>query len=65
MSGHADVQAGLKNHERMVNALGNGMDGTHNSYGTGNLVAQDPPRHTALRQAVRRTGAAQEILLRH
>jgi cytochrome P450 len=46
----------------MINALGNDMDGTHNSYRTGNLVAQDPPRHTALRQAVRRTFAAQEIL---
>ena len=62
VSRHADVQAGLKNHEHMINGLGNDMDGTHNSYGKGNLVAQDPPRHTALRQAVRRTFAAQEIL---
>ena len=62
VSRHADVQAGLKNHAQMINGLGNDMDGTHNSYGKGNLVAQDPPRHTALRQAVRRTFAAQEIL---
>ena len=62
VSRHADVQAGLKNHEQMINGLGNDMDGTHNSYGKGNLVAQDPPRHTALRQAVRRSFAAQEIL---
>ena len=62
VSRYADVQAGLKNHEQLVNGLGNDMDGTHNSYGKGNLVAQDPPRHTALRQAVRRTFAAKEIL---
>ena len=62
VSRHADVQAALKNNEQMINGLGNDMDGTHNSYGKGNLVAQDPPRHTALRQAVRRTFAAQEIL---
>ena len=62
VSRYADVSACLKNHEQMINGLGNDMDGTHDSYGTGNLVAQDPPRHTALRQAVRRSFAAQEIL---
>ncbi len=62
VSRHADVLAGLKNHQQLINGLGNDMDGTHNSYGKGNLVAQDPPRHTALRQAVRRSFAAQEIL---
>ena len=43
VSRYADVSACLKNHEQMVNALGNDMDGTHDSYGTGNLVAQDQP----------------------
>jgi len=46
----------------MVNRLGNDIDGTHDSYGKGNLVAQDQPRHTALRQALRRVFALKEIL---
>jgi len=62
VSRYDDVQAGLKNHEQMVNAFGNDIDGTHDSYGSGNLVAQDPPRHTALRASVRRVFAAREIL---
>ena len=62
ISRHADVQACLRNHEQMVNALGNDIDGTHDSYGKGILVAQDPPRHTALRGAVRRSFGAREIL---
>lgn len=62
VSRYDDVQAGLKNHEQMINALGNDIDGTHDSYGSGNLVAQDPPRHTALRASVRRVFAAREIL---
>jgi cytochrome P450 len=64
VSRYADVRAGLANHEQLVNRLGNDVDGTHDSYGEGILVAQDPPRHTALRQAVRRTFAAREILAR-
>lgn len=64
VSRYDDVRAGLANHEQMVNGLGNDIDGTHDSYGEGILVAQDPPRHTALRQAVRRTFAAREILAR-
>lgn len=64
VSRYADVRAGLANHEQLVNGLGNDMDGTHDSYGEGILVAQDPPRHTNLRQAVRRTFAAREILAR-
>jgi cytochrome P450/ferredoxin-NADP reductase len=62
VSRYADVSACLKNHEQMVNALGNDMDGTHDSYGTGNLVAQDPPRHSVLRAVVRPAFSAKEIL---
>ncbi len=62
VSRHADVSACLKNHEQMVNALGNDMDGTHDSYGTGNLVAQDQPRHSVLRAVVRPSFGAKEIL---
>ena len=62
VSRYADVKACLKDHERMVNALGNDMDGTHDSYGTGNLVAQDQPRHSVLRAVVRPAFAAGEIL---
>ena len=62
VSRYADVRACLRNHEQMVNALGNDMDGTHDSYGTGNLVAQDQPRHTVLRTVVRPSFAAREIL---
>jgi cytochrome P450/ferredoxin-NADP reductase len=61
VSRYADVSACLKNHEQMINALGNDMDGTHDSYGTGNLVAQDPPRHSVLRAVVRPSFAAREI----
>ena len=46
----------------MVNALGNDMDGTHASYGAGNLVAQDQPHHAVLRNVVRPSFAAREIL---
>lgn len=62
VSRYADVSACLRNHEQLVNALGNDIDGTHDSYGKGILVAQDPPRHTALRDAVRRSFGAREIL---
>ncbi|WP_296631474.1 cytochrome P450 [Rhodoluna sp.] len=62
LSRYEDVMAAFKNHEHMVSKFGNDIDGTHDSYGKGNLVAQDPPRHTALRQAVRRVFALREIL---
>ncbi|TFD54040.1 cytochrome P450 [Cryobacterium frigoriphilum] len=64
VSRYDDVRAGLANHEQLVNGLGNDMDGTHASFGEGMLVSQDGARHTALRQAVRRTFAAREILAR-
>ena len=35
VSRYEDVKACLRNHEQMVNALGNDMDGTHDSYGAG------------------------------
>jgi cytochrome P450 len=61
ISRHADVEACLLNHKQLVNALGNDIDGTHESYGTGNLVAQDPPRHPVLRAAVRQSFGSREI----
>ena len=62
VSRYEDVSACLRNHEQMINALGNDMDGTHASYGAGNLVAQDQPHHTVLRNVVRPSFAAREIL---
>jgi cytochrome P450/ferredoxin-NADP reductase len=62
VSRHADVSTCLRNHEQMINALGNDMDGTHASYGAGNLVAQDQPHHTVLRNVVRPSFAARELL---
>ena len=64
VSRYADVQACLKNHAQLVNAFGNDIDGTHDSYGVGMLVCQDPPRHTVLRDAVRRSFGGKEILAR-
>ena len=62
VSRYADVRACLKNHAQLVNALGNDMDGTHDSYGPGNLIALDQPDHTVLRNVVRPSFAAREIL---
>ena len=62
VSRYEDVSACLKNHTQLVNAFGNDMDGTHDSYGTGNLITQDQPRHTVLRAVVRPAFAAREIL---
>ena len=62
VSRYADVKACLRNHGQMVNALGNDIDGTHDSYGVGMLVCQDPPRHTALRDAIRHSFGARETL---
>ncbi|MGK5111397.1 MULTISPECIES: cytochrome P450/oxidoreductase [unclassified Geodermatophilus] len=62
VSRYEDVSACLKDHEHLVNALGNDIDGTHDSYGTGMLVCYDQPRHTVLREAIRRSFGAREIL---
>jgi cytochrome P450/ferredoxin-NADP reductase len=62
VSRYEDVKACLRNHEQMINALGNDIDGTHDSYGVGMLVCQDPPRHTVLRDAIRKSFGAREIL---
>lgn len=62
VSRYADVSACLRNHEQMVNAFGNDIDGTHDSYGVGMLVCQDQPRHTVLREALRRSFSAKSIL---
>ena len=61
VSRYKDVRACLRNHEQMVNALGNDMDGTHDSYGPGNLIALDQPYHTVLRGVVRPSFAPREI----
>lgn len=62
VSRYDDVKACLRNHEQMVNALGNDMDGTHASYGAGNLIAQDQPHHTVLRNVVRPSFTGRAIL---
>ncbi|MDX6296525.1 MAG: hypothetical protein QOI51_382 [Nocardioidaceae bacterium] len=62
VSRYEDVKACLRKHEQMINALGNDMDGTHASYGMGNLVAQDQPHHSVLRNVVRPSFAGREIL---
>jgi hypothetical protein len=62
LSRYADVQQALQNSEQLSSAFGNDMDGTHASYGLGNLIAIDPPRHTELRAAVRRVFIGREVL---
>jgi cytochrome P450 len=62
VSRYDDVREILRNHQQFSSALGNDMDGTHDSYGAGNIVASDQPEHTSLRTAVRRVFAAREIL---
>ncbi|BAS11064.1 putative cytochrome P450 123 [Arthrobacter sp. Hiyo4] len=62
VSRYTDVQEGLRNHGQLSSALGNDMDGTHASYGAGNLIMVDAPRHTSLRSAVRRVFVGREIL---
>src|ERR1700712_567455 len=52
VSRYDDVRAGLGDHLRLSNRLGNDIDGTHDSYGTGMPVKIGPPRHTALRAAI-------------
>src|SRR5690606_9095685 len=62
VSRYADVRAGLADAKRFSSARGNDIDGTHDSFGKGFLVTVDPPRHTALRAAIRRTFSVREIL---
>jgi cytochrome P450/ferredoxin-NADP reductase len=62
VSRYDDVKACLSNHDQMVNKYGNDIDGTHDAYGVGMLVCQDPPHHTVLRNAIRRSFGAREIL---
>jgi|GEM_PF-107944 len=62
VSRYADVRAGLADTKRFSSARGNDIDGTHDSFGEGFLVTVDPPRHTALRAAIRRTFSVREIL---
>jgi len=62
LSRYADVQECLRDHQRFVNALGNDMDGTHDSYGPGNLIAVDDPHHAVLRQVVQPSFTGRELL---
>jgi cytochrome P450 len=64
VSRYEDVRAAFNDPERLSNAKGNDVDGTHDSYGEGMLVTLDAPRHTALRAAIRRTFSARAILVR-
>ncbi len=61
LSRYEDVKACLADHERYVNALGNDMDGTHDSYGPGNLIAVDEPHHAVIREVVRPAFAGRQI----
>jgi cytochrome P450/ferredoxin-NADP reductase len=61
LSRYEDVKACLADHERFVNALGNDMDGTHDSYGPGNLIAVDEPHHAVIREVVRPAFAGRQI----
>lgn len=62
VSRYADVRAILADTKRFSSRFGNDIDGTHDSFGEGFLVTLDPPRHTALRAAIRRTFSVREIL---
>ncbi|MGO1545322.1 MAG: cytochrome P450 [Gulosibacter sp.] len=62
ISRYRDVRACFADTKRFSSARGNDIDGTHESIGQGFLVTVDPPRHTALRAAIRRTFSAKEIL---
>lgn len=64
VSRYADVRKGLADATNLISKYGNDVDGSHDSFGPGNLVAEDPPRHTALRAAVRRSFAAREVMTR-
>lgn len=62
ISRYEDVRECLYNHAQLVNKFGNDIDGTHDAYGVGMLVCQDPPHHTVLREAIRPSFSAQAIL---
>lgn len=62
VSRYEDVRKCLGDSKRFSSAKGNDIDGTHDSFGEGFLVTVDPPRHTALRAAIRRTFSVKEIL---
>jgi cytochrome P450/ferredoxin-NADP reductase len=62
VSRYEDVRTCLRNHEQLVNALGNDIDGSHDSYGPGNLIALDDPYHNVVRAVVRPTFAPRHIM---
>lgn len=62
LSRYAEVKQCLTDHEHFVNALGNDMDGTHDSYGPGNLIALDEPHHSVIREVVQPAFAGRGIL---
>lgn len=62
LSRYEDVLECLRNHDKLVNKYGNDIDGTHDAYGVGMLVCQDPPHHTVLRYAIRPCFSSSAIL---
>ncbi|MEQ6901854.1 cytochrome P450 [Nocardioides sp. YIM 152588] len=62
VSRYEDVRACLRNHDQLVNKYGNDIDGTHDTYGVGMLVCQDPPHHTVLRDAIRKCFGGREVM---
>lgn len=62
LSRYAEVKECLADSEHFVNALGNDMDGTHDSYGPGNLIALDGPDHSVIRDVVQPSFAGRDIL---
>ncbi|WP_297740733.1 cytochrome P450 [Nocardioides sp.] len=62
LSRYAEVKQCLADHQHFVNALGNDMDGTHDSYGPGNLIALDEPHHSVIRDVVQPSFAGRGIL---
>jgi cytochrome P450/ferredoxin-NADP reductase len=62
LSRYAEVKQCLGDDQHFVNALGNDMDGTHDSYGPGNLIALDEPHHSVIREVVQPSFAGRGIL---
>jgi cytochrome P450/ferredoxin-NADP reductase len=52
VSRYEDVSACLRNHDQLVNIMGDDVDETHETYGPGQLIALDPPHHTRVRNVL-------------
>jgi cytochrome P450 len=53
ISRHDDVQAVARDHESFSNAEGVDLDGTGTTFGRGNFLEMDNPRHAELRKVIR------------